>query len=169
VYIYLGKHPDKAKNFAASMSINLSGDGYNHKYLIECGPWSSIAKNALVVDVGGSDGNLMVALARAFPFLRCVVQDLPSQIQRAPPLPEDVADRISMQEYDFVTPQQVKADVYVFRWIFHNWADKYCLQILENLIPMLQVGCRILLNEVCLPEPNATSKRWERRLRYVGK
>lgn len=153
-------------NFAAAMAVSLAGDGYDSKYVVEFGPWSSLKQNATIVDLGGSDGNMMIAISRAFPSLHCIVQDLPSQIQRAPAVPDDITDRVIMQAHDFFTPQPVSgADVYFFRWIFHNWADKYCLRILENLIPALKPGSRIVLNEWCLPEPNAVPSRWERRLR----
>jgi hypothetical protein len=163
----LGLHPEKAKNFAGTMSISLTGEGYDSRHVVEHGPWALIPHHGTVVDMGGSDGGLMVAIARAYPSLRCcVVQDLPAQIEKAPPLPQDVSDRVTLQSHDFFTPQPVMgAEVYLFRWIFHNWADKYCLRILENLIPALKPGSRIVLNEVCLPEPNIISNRWERRLR----
>lgn len=164
--MYLGKHPDKAMRFGSAMSVSLSGEGYASKYVVDFGPWASIKKDGLVVDIGGSNGDIMVAIAKAYPSLCLVVQDLQSQINMAPPLPEEVAGRITMQPYDFFTPQPVHgADVYFFRWIFHNWADKYALRILENLIPALKPGSRIVLNEWCLPEPNTSAIRWERRLR----
>jgi hypothetical protein len=162
----LSKHPEKAKRFASAMSITQSGEGYDSKYVTKSGPWATIKENGIVVDVGGSNGDSMIAIAKKFPCLHFVVQDLKSVINMAPALPQDVASRITMQAYDFFTPQPVRgADVYFFRWIFHNWADKYCLLILKNLIPALEPGSRVVLNEWCLPEPNTSSIRWERRLR----
>ncbi|TVY44615.1 O-methyltransferase [Lachnellula subtilissima] len=166
VYMYLSKHPEKAKRFASAMTVSLSGEGYDSKYVTEFGPWASIKENGTVVDIGGSNGDIMIAIAKAFPSLRFVVQDLQSQVNIAPAVPQEVAGRISMQAYDFFSPQPVHgADVYFFRWVFHNWADKYCLRILENLIPALAPNARVVLNEWCLPEPNSSANRWERRLR----
>ena len=71
--------------------------------------------------------------------------------------------------HDFFTEQSVKnADVYFFRWIFHNWSDEYCVRILRNLIPALKPHARIVLNDACLPEPNTLSVMAERRVRYVN-
>jgi len=53
---------------------------------------------------------------------------------------------------DFFTEQPSVADVYYFRWIFHNWSDKYCIQILRNLIPSLRPGARIVIHERVLPD-----------------
>lgn len=52
---------------------------------------------------------------------------------------------------DFFTPQTIRADVYYFKSIFHNWADKYSVEILQNLIPALRKGARIVIHERILP------------------
>ena len=71
-------------------------------------------------------------------------------------------------EHDFMTEQPVKgADVYLIRWVLHNWSDKYCLRILRNLIPALKNGARIVIQDNCLPEPNTLSYTEEAKLRYV--
>jgi hypothetical protein len=56
-----------------------------------------------------------------------------------------------MRSSDFFTPQPVAADVYYFRSIFHNWADKYCVEILRSLVPALKKGARIIIHERVLP------------------
>jgi len=70
--------------------------------------------------------------------------------------------------HDFLTEQPVKyADVYFFRWIFHNWSDKYCIKILRNLIPALKVNARIVINDNVLPEPGTMPIFREERLRSM--
>ena len=67
--------------------------------------------------------------------------------------------RIKFMEYDFFTPQPIKdADVYLYRWIFHNWPDDKCVDILRNAIPAMKPGAKILINDGGLPEPG--SGRW---------
>jgi hypothetical protein len=69
-------------------------------------------------------------------------------------LPKELSNKIEFMPHDFFTEQPVQhADVYFFRWIFHNWSDKYCTQILRNLIPALKNGARIVINDNVLPEP----------------
>jgi hypothetical protein len=47
-------------------------------------------------------------------------------------------------QHDFFTPQPVKdADIYLYRWIFHNWDDEKSISILRNLIPALKKGAMI--------------------------
>lgn len=49
----------------------------------------------------------------------------------------------------------------------HDWSDKYCRQILQDLIPALKPGARIVLNEQVLPTPNTVSKYQERIQRHL--
>ena len=68
--------------------------------------------------------------------------------------------------HDFFTEQPVVgADVYYFRWILHDWSDKYCTRILKALIPALKPGARIVLSERCLEPPCTVShaqEKWNR-------
>ena len=167
IYTFLGKHPEKAKRFAGAMSLHLTGEGMELFHLVDNGLWTLLPPGALVVDIGGSHGECAVALAEKYLSLRFVVQDLPLTIQGRSPLPETLENRVTFQEHDIFTEQPVKdADVYFFRWVFHNWPDKDCLQILKNLVPALKLGARVVVNEWCLPEPNIALNRLERRLRY---
>lgn len=45
--------------------------------------WGSLPKDATIVDVGGGVGAVSLALARAFPDLRLVVQDRAKTIEQA--------------------------------------------------------------------------------------
>ncbi|KAJ2997226.1 hypothetical protein NUW58_g708 [Xylaria curta] len=117
--------------------------------LLEEYPWG---EKASMVDVGGSHGSIAISIAERFPNLKCVVQDLPDTISEgASLLPAHLHDRVSFMAHDFFTPQPVIADVYYFRSIFHNWADKYCIKILQNLAPAMRPGARVIIHERILP------------------
>jgi tRNA G46 methylase TrmB len=50
---------------------------YESQYLILIGyDWKDLPDGSLIVDVGGGNGAQIMAIARAFPNLRFVVQDL---------------------------------------------------------------------------------------------
>jgi hypothetical protein len=57
--------------------------------------------------------------------------------------------------------------VYYFRSIFHNWADKYCVKILQNLVPALKKGARIIIHERVLPTLDALNSLDAKRAMYV--
>lgn len=74
--------------------------------------------------------------------------------------------RVKFMPYDFFTEQPVKhADVYLFRWIFHDWSDLYCLRILRNLIPALKNGALVLVSDNVLPEPGTLGLWQEMQIR----
>ena len=123
----------------------------------------------MVVDVGGSHGDVSIAIAQAYPTLQFVVQDLPETISAcSETVSSEVGSRVKFMVHDFFTEQPIKnADVYFFRWIFHNWSDKYCIRILRALIPALKPGSRVVISEYCLPEPNTLPRETERHIRCV--
>ncbi|KAI0043617.1 S-adenosyl-L-methionine-dependent methyltransferase [Auriscalpium vulgare] len=95
---------------------------------------------SVVVDVGGSLGGLTLVLAREFPHLRYVVQDLAPIIVDAGKFWADKAPelissgQVTLQVQDFFQPQAVKeASVYCMRFILHNWPDSTCEKILRHL------------------------------------
>ena len=137
-------------------------------HLVDNFDFGSIGKG-LIVDVGGSHGQVSIAIARKYPHLECIVQDLPDTIIGLESrVPEDLKDRIHGMEHDFLTPQPVRdADIYLLRWILHDWSDKYCIRILQCLIPALKNGAKIVINDICIPQPGQLGIAADRSLRSV--
>lgn len=120
--------------------------------------------------VGGNSGSASLALAKRFPNLRFVVQDLREPIHsaraQAESLPTDVAGRIEFFEHDFFTPQPVQdADVYLLRMIIHDWADADAVRILKALTEVMKKGSRIVIMDMVLPKPGTDSQTFEAALR----
>ncbi|EMR68985.1 putative o- protein [Eutypa lata UCREL1] len=145
-----------------------NGSGFELRHIVDNFPWGNF-HNGTVVDVGGSQGFVCFAIGRKFPTLSFVVQDLEPVIEAAKkevPADDEVGKRVSFMAHDFITPQPIHgADVYIFRWIFHNWSDKYCVRILKNLIPALKPGAKIVVNDTVLPQPGVLSNWQESRIR----
>lgn len=119
--------------------------------------------------MGGNQGYVSIAIAEKFPKLKFIVQDTagmrtPSTIGK---VPEHLADRVLLTTHDFFTPQTVDAEVYFFRWIFHGFSEKYCIKILQALIPALKKGTRIVINDGTLPEPGTAGYVEEKSMRYA--
>lgn len=123
--------------------------------------------NGTIVDVGGSHGQVSIKIAEKFPQVKCIVQDLPDVIAGLDShVPEELKGRVEGMEYDFLTPQPVKgADIYVLRWILHDWSDKYAVKILKNLVPGLKNGAKVVVNDICIPEPGQLGVGEDRDLR----
>ncbi len=97
------------------------------------------------------------------------MQDLPDTIAGLDAqIPEDLKNRVRGMEHDFLTPQPVKgADVYLLRWILHDWSDKYCVKILQSLIPGMKNGAKVIVNDICIPEPGQIGIAADRALRLM--
>jgi len=81
-------------------------------------------------------------------------------------VPDHLRDRVSLTTHDFFTPQTVVAELYFFRWIFHGFSEKYCVKILQALIPALKRGARVVINDGTLPEPGTVGYMEEKSMRY---
>lgn len=134
-------------------------------YIVDHYVWAAVGSGT-VVDVGGSHGDVSVGLAKRYPSIRCVVQDLPEVISGVKsPENGNLAERVTFDPYNFFTPQPVKdAEVYLFRMIFHNWGDKYCIRILHNLIPALKKGAKIVINDHVVPPSGVLSPYADRAI-----
>ena len=81
-------------------------------------------------------------------------------------VPKNVADRVKLAPHQFFKEQPIKsADIYLFRWISHDWADKYSFEIIRNLIPALKTGSKVVIGELCLPDPGSFPCYTERQIR----
>ena len=164
IYEHLAKHPERAHRFGAGMRYFAQGPGWDVAALIRGYDWGSLdVEGAVMVDVGGGQGAVSRRLAEATSHMRFVVQDLPGTVKDGrKALPGDLAGRVEFVAHDFFEEQEVKgASVYFFRWILHNWSDKYCLDILRALVGALKTGSRVLIYEFVLPEGSET--RWSQK------
>lgn len=166
VYQFLGQNPARARRFGAGMRFFTKDEGWNLKHLVAGFDWASIDRpGATVMDVGGGQGGVSQVLAKATRDVKFLVLDLPGTVEQGrAALPQEYAGRIEFVAHDFFAPQASgKApDAYLFRWIFHNWSDGYCVQILRNLIPSLENGTRVLIYEYVLsdePETRLSEKQ----------
>jgi hypothetical protein len=170
MFEFFEEHPDRMSRFKDAMGFLQTFPGLESSYVVKGFDWASLGK-ATIVDLGGSHGLVSIDIAKEFPDLRFIVQDLPKVIEDAKTkeMPAEVADRVTFMAHNFFTEQPVKdADIYYFRWILHDWSDKYCIKILKALTPALKPGARILLSERCLEPPCTLLPRQEKWNRCVS-
>ncbi|KAI1203724.1 S-adenosyl-L-methionine-dependent methyltransferase [Nemania serpens] len=156
VFDMLADQPERAARFANAMVYFNSIEDLASHHLCDAYDWTSVSQ---VVDIGGSAGSTAVALATRLPRMSIIIQDqavLEDQARQS--IPPALADRVSFMAHDFFQDQPVRdADVYHFRWIFHDWSDQYCLKLLRALMPALKPGARVVVSDFVVPESGATS------------
>ncbi|KAK2867938.1 hypothetical protein FQN49_003324 [Arthroderma sp. PD_2] len=163
---FLSEHPIRAQQFARAMSSTskASMDALCNNF-----DWTQIPTGSTVVDIGGSQGHVSVHLAQKYPHLQFVVQDLAEVVEGAAVrLPVDVKERVEFMAHDMFTEQPVRdAEVYLLRFVLHDWQDPYCVDVLQKLVPGLKNGARVVIQEHLLPEPGAMTLLQEMQVRYV--
>ncbi|KAF2149696.1 S-adenosyl-L-methionine-dependent methyltransferase [Myriangium duriaei CBS 260.36] len=171
LFDYFATRPDLSQKFAGYMKNASRSPATSPDHVLRGFDWASLGKGT-VVDIGGSKCHITLALAGAFPELRFVVQDLPAAIAAGRTLlkdrPSEMTSRITLQDYDFFRPQPViGADVYLFRTIFHDWADHDAIRILNNQVSAMAENpqSRLLIVDIVLPEPGSVDLKEESLLR----
>ncbi|KAL8919606.1 MAG: hypothetical protein Q9172_004909 [Xanthocarpia lactea] len=145
-----------------------TGPGLEAAHVVHGFPWKTV-HNGLVVDIGGSRGSISIAIAQHFPSLRFVVQDQGEVIEAGRgQLPPALQTRVAFAEHDFFKEQPVKgADVYLLRWVLHDWPDNYAVTILKALVPALTNRSRLCICEHVLPDPGTVTTYQARGLRSM--
>jgi len=123
------------------------GDGGASSYegIVQMYPWGQLGVSK-IVDVGGGKGRLSFALAEKYSDLTFVVQDQP-EMGKHIEYPPHLKDRVSFEAHDFFTPQPIVAEVYLLGAVLHDWPDNRAIEIIQNLVPAMKDGARIILAE----------------------
>ncbi|GAA6057243.1 hypothetical protein JCM3770_003819 [Rhodotorula araucariae] len=117
-------------------------------------PWQALPQDALVVDVGGGVGSLDLEILKVAPQVKVIVQDRPEVVPEALEVwkasaPEHLeSGRATLMAHDFFTPQPVaNADVFVLRFIIHDWSDAPATTILSHLAAAASPLTKLVLIE----------------------
>jgi hypothetical protein len=87
-----------------------------------------------VVDVGGGDGTLLIALLNEYPALRGTVVDLPDTAETARKMLDaaGLSDRGKAVAGDFFGGLPAGAEGYLLSGVLHEWSDEEARVILRN-------------------------------------
>lgn len=106
--------------------------------------------------LGGSGGHDAVVLAKKFPELEIIVQDLP---EAGPAFeadtPAELKSRVSFMAHDFFNPQTVQPDIFLIKLILHDWPDEESIKILRGLVPAMRPGTKVVFIEYVGKQSNA--------------
>ena len=154
LFVELSKTPERARRFGGAMRSLTTHDHLNVRHILNGFDWAGFDKEGTVaVDVGGGLGHISRYLAGNTKNIKFIVQDLPHVIEQAKKAesPAEIERRVEYIGQDFFKPQTIApAEIFFLRGIIHNWSDKYVLQMIKNLVPVLKKGSRILLFEFTL-------------------
>ncbi|KAH7311342.1 putative O-methyltransferase [Stachybotrys elegans] len=147
----------RATMFTQAMQAASRFAGFRVEEILKTGyDWKALGEST-IVDMGGSSGHDAILLTQEFPNLNFIVQDMPeTESGFNERVPDDLRSRIRFEPHDFLKPQDTRGNVYMLKFILHDWSDKYACQILGHLVPRLEEeGSHILLFDSIAP-PDVT-------------
>lgn len=138
VFEYFAEHQDEGRAFTESMRNLSSTNGELIAQLLDT------QGAEFVLDVGGASGDLLHSVMLNNPKLKGAVFDrghvLPDAVAAA--AEKGLQDRCGAFEGDFFK-EVPQADIYLLRYILHDWSDEQCVQILSNCRQSLNDGGRV--------------------------
>ncbi|KAJ6843791.1 trans-resveratrol di-O-methyltransferase-like [Iris pallida] len=95
-----------------------------------------------LVEVAGATGTIALAIADAFPDVKCTVFDLPHMIEALEK--SDKVEYVGGDMFERIPP----ADLLILKWVMHGWNDEQCVKILKNCkeaIPTKEKGGKAII------------------------
>jgi O-methyltransferase domain len=147
IFDYYADHPDEAEIFRATMQTSTLGVTDGIVRSLDMTPFE------YAVDVGGADGALLHSLMKLNSKLRGAVLERAEVANAAAAAAADrgVADRAEALAGDFFE-EAPAADLYLLRFILHDWHDAKAVQILTNCRRSMKANGRLIVIEAFLPE-----------------
>ena len=150
IYEYYAAHPDDLACFSAAMGnvSMLVAQGTVQHY--------DFSRSRHIIDVGGAQGDLLLAILDANPHARGTVFDQPQVIEAAH---QAIHVRGHQQRCEAVGGNFFHAvppggDLYVLKFILVDWRDAEASQILRNCRSAMGPDGKLLVIEMTIPDDN---------------
>lgn len=141
VFPYYAQNPEPAKvfdNAMTSFSISIAN---------AVAATYDFSEAQTIADIGGGHGLLLETVLKAAPQAKGILFDQPQVIAGA-----NVSERVETVSGDFFAEIPVEADVYLMKFIIHDWNDEQSVTILQNLAKSAKPGAKALLVESVVEE-----------------
>ncbi|MFI5897831.1 methyltransferase [Actinoplanes sp. NPDC051513] len=141
---YYARHPDEGELFSQAMGEQSA------RAAADVAAAVTLAGSERIADIGGAHGDLLTALLAQAPDATGVLVDLPPVIESA--RARLTGTRVEPWPGDFFAAVP-SADLYLLKWILHDWDDERAIRILANCRRAAASGARLLVVEMLVPEP----------------
>lgn len=142
-FSWFDAHPDEGRRFSAGLA------GLTRAEAPMIAATYPFPERGLVCDVAGGTGVLLAEILRTRPGLRGVLIESPLVLQQAGRwlATQGLAHRVELVEGDIFKPLKATADVYLLKWILHDWDDAACTRIVKNVAATMPTGARLVVIE----------------------
>ena len=145
---HIGEDPDRLALFQEGMR------GLNARTLPHVVEAIGDLGAASIVDVAGGHGSLLAAVLHASPRAHGLAVDRPEVVAegRAYLAGQGLGDRAQITGGDMFRAVPAGADVYLLKWILHDWDDADCVRLLRVLRSAMRPDSRLLVVDRVMPD-----------------
>ncbi|HEY7891388.1 MAG TPA: methyltransferase [Solirubrobacteraceae bacterium] len=153
IWEYLAEHPAQEARFAAAMREMTAIDV---PALARAYPWPD---SGVICDVAGGIGTLLAAILARRPAARGILLDAPEVLAQAEAFlaARGLAGQVERRPGNLFGELDARAELYILKWILHDWSDAACVGILRRLRASMPSGSRVLVidqhQEPTVPSP----------------
>jgi O-methyltransferase domain len=104
---------------------------------------------AVICDIAGGTGALLAEILRRHPRSRGILVETPTVLAEAAPYlrTAGLADRVELTQGDISRGICAQADVYLLKWVLHDWDDATCQAILGRIAAAMPAGATLIVIE----------------------
>jgi hypothetical protein len=151
VWEFFAGHDEEARIFRAAMT------DISAPVIREAVSAIDVAGGGFAIDVGGANGAFVAELLQANPHLSGAVLDLPDAM---PGVAQEsrrrgLGDRMRGIGGDFFDSVPA-ADLYLLKFVLHDWGDESCVEILCNIRRAMNPGARLFIVEMAFTDQAAS-------------
>jgi hypothetical protein len=143
MFDWFNDHPEEGAHFSAGLGGLTRAEA---PAIITGYPFP---KHGVICDIAGGRGILLAEILSTHPGLRGVLVESPQVLEQARSYlhEQNLADRVELIEGDLFGNLNVTADLYLLKWILHDWDDRACEKILRAVADTMPPGARLLTIE----------------------
>lgn len=148
IFPYFAEHPEDAAVFDEAMT------SFSITTALAVVAAYDFSGAGTIADIGGGHGLLLSKVLHSVPGAKGVLFDQPQVVAAAGAVleKEGTAERVEKVGGDFFKEIPVAADIYLMKYIIHDWNDEQSETILRNLAAAAAPGARLLLVETVVEE-----------------
>jgi O-methyltransferase domain len=143
LFDWFDSHPAEGSNFTAGLSgLTLS----EAAAIASAYPFPASGR---VCDVAGGAGVLLGEVLRRHSGLTGILVESPSVLTDSATHLDSIgiAHRVELVPGDLFSGISATADVYLLKWVLHDWSDADCIRILRNVAAAMPVGATLVVIE----------------------
>jgi hypothetical protein len=140
VWEHFDKHPDEGTRFSDAMREMTAVDV---AALARAYPWP---RRGVICDVAGGIGTLLAEILERRRRARGILVDAAGVLAEAEAFlaGRGLSDRVVRVTGDLFGEVRAEADVYVLKWVLHDWSDDACLEVLGNVRQTMRPGAKVV-------------------------